>query len=455
MASRARELLDRSRVLLDRSRVAAAQFLTAPPKHPGHAPAAGPAFVELTRPEPVAAPSGEGVLAEICASVALRDLNLLDQLLARLEELEAEEEDHHRLAELYQLDHLATRLRRNAENLRVLAGQDTADDAARATSVLDLMRAAMSSINHYARITIGRVVNLGVVGFAAEDLGRVLAELFDNAANQSSPSSPVHVSAHLTEQGSVLVRIEDEGIGIPADRIGDLNARLAAGGDLDDASARHMGLAVVARLAARHGVTVRLDRRSPHGTVATVLLPTGIVTEHAEHAWSGTRTVFGAGVRVAEPPARGGAPDDTVFGAGGRVAEPPARGGAPDGAVTAEPATAGNGREPATVGGLPRRRAGTFSPGTPEPLAPRKPSPRPRPVAEGTVGGTTANGLPRRVPGSIRAAAPEPPPPPPPAADTAGHEQLLADLGAFADGEQAALAEHRTRQDETPGGTAS
>ncbi|HET6710622.1 ATP-binding protein [Amycolatopsis sp.] len=434
MASRARELLDRSRVLLDRSRVAAAQFLTAPPKHPGHAPAAGPAFVELTRPEPVAAPSGEGVLAEICASVALRDLNLLDQLLARLEELEAGEEDHHRLAELYQLDHLATRLRRNAENLRVLAGQDTADDAARATSVLDLMRAAMSSINHYARITIGRVVNLGVVGFAAEDLGRVLAELFDNAANQSSPSSPVHVSAHLTEQGSVLVRIEDEGIGIPADRVGDLNVRLAAGGDLDDASARHMGLAVVARLAARHGVTVRLDRRSPHGTVATVLLPTGIVTEHAEHAWSGTKTVFGTGVRVAEPPARGGAPD---------------------GAVTAEPATAANGGEPATVGGLPRRRAGTFSRGTPEPLAPRKPSPRPRPVDAGTVGGTTANGLPRRVPGSIRAAAPEPPPPPPPAGDTAGHEQLLADLGAFADGEQAALAEHRTRQDETPGGTAS
>ncbi|WP_103350630.1 sensor histidine kinase KdpD [Amycolatopsis sp. CA-128772] len=428
MASRAREILDRSRVLLDRSRVAAAQFLTAPPKHPGYAPAAGPAIAELTPPpEPVAAPDGGGVLAEICASVALRDLNLVDQLLARLEELEAGEEDHHRLAELYQLDHLATRLRRNAENLRVLAGQDTADGAARATSLLDLMREAMSSINHYARITIGRVVNLGVVGFAAEDLGRVLAELFDNAANQSSPSSPVHVSAHLTEQGSVLVRIEDEGIGIPADRVGDLNARLAAGGDLDDASARHMGLAVVARLAARHGVTVRLDRRSPHGTVATVLLPTGVVTELAEHAWSGTRTVFSSGVRVAEPPTRGGAPD---------------------GAVTIEPAAAARG--PAAAGGLPRRRAQE----EPEP-APRRPSPRPRPV-ERAVGGTTANGLPRRVPGSIRGAAPEPAPPPlPPAGENPadGHERLLADLGAFADGEQAALAENRTRQDETPGGT--
>ncbi|VVJ24992.1 Putative sensor and ATPase [Amycolatopsis camponoti] len=409
MASRARELLDRSRVLLDRSRVAAAQYLTAPPKHGGYEPAAGPALTQLQ--PPVVAQADDAVLAEICASVALRDLNLLDQLLARLEELEAGEEDHHRLAELYQLDHLATRLRRNAENLRVLAGQETADDAARATSLLDVMRAAMSSIDHYARITIGRVVNLGVVGFAAEDLGRVLAELFDNAANQSSPSSPVNVSAHLTEQGSVLVRIEDEGIGIPADRVDGLNARLAAGGDLDDAAARHMGLAVVSRLAARHDVTVRLDRRSPHGTVATVLLPTGIVTELAEHAWSGTRT------------------------------------------VTAEPVKAPAG-EPATVGGLPRRRPGTFPREEPVTPIPRKPTPRPRPVEQ--TGGTTANGLPRRVPGSIRAAAPEPPPPPAAAEPAAnGHERLLADLGAFTDGERAALAENRSQQDETPGGTAS
>lgn len=435
MASRARELLDRSRVLLDRSRVAAAQYLTAPPKHPGYPaePAPGPALVQLQPSVPAAVPEADdAVLAEICASVALRDLNLLDQLLARLEELEAGEEDHHRLAELYQLDHLATRLRRNAENLRVLAGQETADDAARATTVLDVMRAAMSSIDHYARITIGRVVNLGVVGFAAEDLGRVLAELFDNAANQSSPSSPVNVSAHLTEQGSVLVRIEDEGIGIPADRVDGLNRRLAAGGDLDDAAARHMGLAVVSRLAARHDVTVRLDRRSPHGTVATVLLPTGIVTELTEHAWSGTRTVFGSGARVAKPPSRGEAPDV---------------------AVTVEPVKAPAG-EPATAGGLPRRRPGAFPREEPVTPIPRKPSPRPRPLEQ--TGGTTANGLPRRVPGSIRGAAPEPPPPPPaPASPGSGHDQLLADLGAFADGERAALAEHRSQQDETPGGTAS
>jgi len=172
-----------------------------------------------------------------------------------------------------------------------------------------------------------------------------------------------------------------------------------------------MGLAVVSRLAARHDVTVRLDRRSPHGTVATVLLPTGIVTELAENAWSGTRT------------------------------------------VTVEPVKAPVG-EPATAGGLPRRRPGAFPREEPVTPIPRRPTPRPRPVEQ--TGGTTANGLPRRVPGSIRGAAPEPPPPPPaPASPGTGHDQLLADLGAFADGERAALAENRSQQDETPGGTAS
>jgi hypothetical protein len=175
-----------------------------------------------------------------------------------------------------------------------------------------------------------------------------------------------------------------------------------------------MGLAVVARLAARHDVTVRLDRRSPHGTVATVLLPTGIVTELAERAWSGTRT------------------------------------------VTAEPVKAEGHGEPVTVGGLPRRRPGAFPREEPAAPMPRKPTPRPRPVEQS--GGTTANGLPRRVPGSIRGAAPEPPPPPPavPTDTASGHDKLLADLGAFADGEQAALSErNHTPHDETPGGSAS
>jgi signal transduction histidine kinase len=147
--------------------------------------------------------------------MALRDLNLVDSLLAKLEEMESKEQNQDRLGELFQLDHLAARLRRNAENLRILAGRDAGEPASSTSSLVDVIRAAMSSIDHYSRITIGRMVSLGVVGFVAEDLSRLLSELLDNAANQSPPSSTVAVSAHLTEQGSVLLRIEDQGIGVP------------------------------------------------------------------------------------------------------------------------------------------------------------------------------------------------------------------------------------------------
>jgi anti-sigma regulatory factor (Ser/Thr protein kinase) len=331
--------------------------------------------------------------------------------------MEATEDNSERLAELYRLDHLATRLRRNAENLRVLAGHDTADDAAGTSSVLDVMRAAMSSIDQYSRITIGRIVSLGVVGFAAEDLGRLLAELFDNAANQSPPNSSVSVSAHLTEQGSVLVRIEDEGIGLPPARVAELNDRLAAAPVLDDDSVRHMGLAVVGRLAHRHGITVRLDRRTPHGTIATVVLPTGIVSELAERNWSGSQTVVLPQTRpaAAEQPAQ------------------PARAGV-TGIVAVRDVANGS----RTVTGLPRRTAGAFVPPGPDEPATPKPSPRPRVTAPDSDG-STPSGLPRRVSRSIRSAPAEPSQPE--AGLNGGHDRLLADLDAFSDGEEAALRE--------------
>ncbi|MFD2422763.1 sensor histidine kinase, partial [Amycolatopsis pigmentata] len=211
-----------------------------------------------------------------------RDLNLVDVLLSELEGMEAREEDGARLAALYRLDHLAARLRRNAENLRVLAGHEASDVVGQTLSVVDVVRAAMSSIDQYSRVTIGRVVGLGVVGFAAEDVGRVVAELLDNATKWSSPSSVVRVSGHLTEQGSVLVRVEDEGIGLPSERLARLNERLAGSPVLDDESVRHMGLAVVRRLTARHGMRAWLDRRVPQGTTASVLLPAALVTEVPE-----------------------------------------------------------------------------------------------------------------------------------------------------------------------------
>lgn len=396
MTTRARHLLRRSRDLLERSRVAAVQLLDPPRAQL----ASSPRVIEGGRASMVHQ-EPEGAVVDICASIALRDLNLVDSLLALLERMEEDEADPDRLTDLYKLDHLATRLRRNAENLRVLAGRDAADVPAESASLVDVVRAAMSSIDGYSRVSIGRVLQLGVVGIAADDLGRLLAELLDNAAKQSPPDTAVRVSAHLTDSGSVLVRVEDDGIGLPPDRVEALNRRLSDEPTLDDDSVRHMGLAVVRRLAARHDMRVRLDRRSPHGTTATVLLPGGLLCELDDTAWSGAATVSSAA--DAGPP----------------VPPPPRRPSRPRPGPDAHP-------------DLPRRtRTATRH--------------RHRSAEPGT-GGQTVNGLPRRISRSIKTPGREDSPAPS-APERSGHERLLADLDAFAAGEAAANAADRSARD--------
>ena len=367
---------------------------------------------------PAAPPEAEpdGSLTDVCASIALRDLNLIDTLLSDLEAMERGEDDSNRLDQLYRLDHLAARLRRNAENLRVLVDHDADEDSGDTVSVLDTVRAAMSSIDQYAKVSIGRVASLGVVGFAANDLSRVVTELLDNATQHSPPSADVRVSGHLTEQGSVLVRIEDDGIGLPADRLAELNDRLSQSQRLDDVAVRHMGLAVVRRLAERHGLRVSLDHRMPNGTTATVLVPPSLVTELPEGSWSGARTVPANGrhhFRQPPPPPGPAAVPDTVA-AGPAVGTPP--------------------------GGLTRTDGPPMQRPAAEPSA-QRPSPTPRPPSP-AVAGTTSTGLPRRVSRSIKPGATGGDVPPAAFDATAeeAQDQFLADLDGFTDGETAAQA---------------
>ena len=396
MTTRARDLLERSRGLLNRSRAVAAEFLAQPQQGEQH----GRHETGVATLERVRTPDGdnETALSGICSSLAMRDLNLVDALLAQLEDMETDEQDHERLGQLYRLDHLATRLRRNAENLRVLSGRETGEAGSNATSLVDVIRAAMSSIEGYARVSIGRTVALGVVGFAADDISRLLAELLDNATSQSAPDTSVRVSAHLTESGSVLVRIEDDGIGLPQQRLDELNERLRAEPVLDDIAVRHMGLAVVRSIAARHELRTSLERRAPHGTTAAVVLPPRLVCELDEDGWSGMHTVVLPRTGITQPAQETTHQDHTP--------------------ATTQP---------------------TGAPG-----ASGRPSPQPRPASAeaNTAGSTTQSGLPRRVSRSIRnsdAGPQEAPQDALAAADTAvGHAQLLADLDAFSDGEQQA-----------------
>ncbi|MCK9901951.1 hypothetical protein CC117_24210 [Parafrankia colletiae] len=382
-----------------------------------------------------AAGSGSDALAAICADIALRDLNLVDLLLSQLEEMEAKEEDADRLAELYRLDHLAARLRRNAENLRVLAGHDASEDTADSTALVDVVRAAMSSIDHYSRVVIGRVVSLGVIGFAAEDVGRVLSELLDNATRSSPPTAPVRVGVHLTESGSALLRVEDDGIGFPPERLAQINERLAGEPVLDDDAVRHMGLAVVHRLAIRHGLRTWLDTRQPHGTTASVLIPPGLICELPEGSWSGAQTVqprpagaAGRGFPVrgnaARNDATGGADESAATQAAGTgsAAGPgsgPHNGGPHDGAFRLSALSRSAAVDHATHSTTGRSPSSLFG-GPGSPPADTAPDAAQRsgllsgpPSTEALTSGTTSTGLPRRVSRSLRTAATDQPPGPP------------------------------------------
>lgn len=367
-----------ARALVNKARLAAAQLLMPPDAAPRSIPP------QESTP-PVDRPDGSPhVMAGMYAGVALRDLNLVDTLLAQLESMEASEVDPDALARLYHLDHLAARLRRNDENLRVLAGHD-AGAASAASSLVDVIRAAMSSIEQYRRIEIRRVAALAVVDFAADDLSRLLAELLDNAASNSPPTSKVTVSAQLSDEGAMLLHIDDAGIGLPADRLEVLNARLSAAPRLDSGSIEHTGLAVVRRLAGKHGIRVRLDKRATQGTTATVRLSADLVCEAPATPW------------FADTPAM--------------KTPPPA---------------------PTPVGGE------------------ASPQPSPRPSAESTgqketppAPRTTRNGLPRRVPQSLREFASFASTVPRPRKDPDSEpndrrEQWVADLDDFFAGEQAA-----------------
>lgn len=215
-----------------------------------------------------------GVLEQL----SLRILSAVYQTAGQLESMEHDEQDPARLDRLYRVDHAVTRIRRHAENMQVLAGRPVEDADRQVTGLLDVVRAAASAIDHYERVRLGRIADLAVVEFAADDAMRVLTELLDNATRFSPPSSPVTVSAHLTEQGSVLVRIEDTGLGVRPTEMSVLNALLA--GDLPARpETGRLGLAVVARLAAAHHLRVTLTARQSGGTTAAVLLPAAVVCE--------------------------------------------------------------------------------------------------------------------------------------------------------------------------------
>jgi methyl-accepting chemotaxis protein len=216
-------------------------------------------------------------VATMFVNLARRSQILVDRLIGHLDRLERGEEDPDRLAELFQLDHLATRMRRNDENLLVLAGADSTRVQREPASLVDVLRAAQSEVEHYTRIEFGVVDrDIEIAAHAVNDLVHLVAELFDNATAFSPPDSVVTVEARRVGDRCVLY-VEDQGLGLSNEQLTEINERLATPPLVDVAVSRMMGLVVVSRLAARHRVKVELRRRAEGGTVADVTLPASLL----------------------------------------------------------------------------------------------------------------------------------------------------------------------------------
>jgi hypothetical protein len=420
-------------------------------------------------------------------NLSRRSQSLVERQIRLIDDLEQGEQDSERLANLFQMDHLATRMRRNSENLLVLAGHEVSRRWTGSVGLVDVLRAAVSEIEQYGRVSLNVQPGISIRGQAVNDVVHLLAELVENATSFSAAGTPVAVSGHLLNSGGVLLDIADQGVGMGAEEMAHANWRLDNPPVVDVAVSRRMGLFVVARLAARHGIGVRLRPASQGGLTALVWLPDEVISYETAAVPAGLRRFETTSTLAASTPAAAAmaAADPSVTTApamasadsGVPTAPAPEDGhvsvlGAPAGAS----ATVEAGREPApgladaTLPSLAsalsqevimppapsaaeqtrlpifesvesdwfrRSRHGAERPATAAPMetwsSPADEGWRAAEVAQSPVsGGTTAAGLPVRVPkanlvpGTVSSTATAPSPPTPARSATRAQERLAS-----------------------------
>jgi HAMP domain/Histidine kinase-, DNA gyrase B-, and HSP90-like ATPase len=210
-------------------------------------------------------------LTDSFVSLGRRNQNLLSRQLDFLTELQQNETDADALGHLFQLDHLATRMRRNAESLLVLAINDSPRKWLTPVPITHIIRAAVSEVEHYQRVVMRVADPVIIVGSAAADLSHLLAELIDNALLYSPPDEAVEIRGHPQPAGYTLA-ILDAGVGMSPDEIARANRRLAGTESYTVAPSKYLGHYVAGNLAVRHNIQVRLHSAG-FGTTATVHLP--------------------------------------------------------------------------------------------------------------------------------------------------------------------------------------
>lgn len=279
-------------------------------------------------------------------NLSRRSQTLVERQLRLIDGLEQSEQDSDRLSDLFQLDHLATRMRRNNENLLVLSGQDNTRKWAQPVPLVDVLRGAVSEVEQYERVNVRAPSHISVLGRPVNDVIHLVAELVENATAFSPHDTEVLISAKSLDNGAVQVDVTDSGIGMAPEDLAAINARLAAPPVIDVAVSRRMGLFVVSRLAHRHGIKMNLKEAHGGGTTAVVTFPPDLLITpvDGQHALGGPN---------ARPELSAGTPDTFADAQAAFAASPAAQ----------EPGDPwenqdGAGATPGDMGGLPKRTPG-------------------------------------------------------------------------------------------------
>ncbi len=238
-------------------------------------------------------------ISDIFVNLARRNQSLLDRQIDFIDQLESREENPDQLENLFRLDHLATRMRRNAESLLVLAGAEPSRRRGKPVELADVVRVAMGEIEDFSRIQLVSIDSATVAGSVAVDLAHLMSELMENSTQFSPPEFDVKVVGHCSADGSYQLTLSDMGIGMSAEQIRGANETLSEPPVIGLDLSRSLGFTVVSRLADRLGVSVRLTSALNGGVTALVTVPAEMVGT-VEDADTGATTVE-AGPSLAEP----------------------------------------------------------------------------------------------------------------------------------------------------------
>ncbi|MEU5993546.1 nitrate- and nitrite sensing domain-containing protein [Spirillospora sp. NPDC047418] len=266
-------------------------------------------------------------IRDVLLSLARRTQTLVHRQLTMLDTMERRRDiDVKELEELFRLDHLATRMRRNAENLIVLSGALPARGWRNSVPMVDVIRAAVGEVEDYTRVTVLPFGPVELAGRAVGDVTHLLAELIENAVSFSPPDTVVQVGGHLVASG-FAIDIEDRGLGMTDDKLNEINARIADPPDFNLQSSVQLGLFVVSKLAERYNLQVSLKRSAYGGTTAVIVIPRELIIEQGPAPVpAGTTTQNGLEVRrpAAVGAAAGPPPAGRAVPAGATATLPPA-----------------------------------------------------------------------------------------------------------------------------------